>query len=63
MEGRTAVSSAGLQGRQDNQIMKLVLGFVFVVIVAGSIYADYRWKRWIAKQRAAREGNDPNLRS
>lgn len=43
--------------------MKLVLGFVFVVIVAGSIYADYRWKRWIAKQRAAREGNDPNLRS
>jgi hypothetical protein len=24
-------------------------------VVAGSFYADYRWKRWIAKQREERE--------
>jgi hypothetical protein len=43
--------------------MKLLLGILFVAIIAGSIYADYRWKRWITKQREARQMNDPNLRS
>jgi hypothetical protein len=35
--------------------MKWLLGILFVVVIAGSFYADYRWKRWMAAQRAARE--------
>ncbi len=46
---------------RDNQGMKLLFGILFIAIVAGSIYADYRWKRWMARQREARTQNDPNL--
>lgn len=38
--------------------MKLLLGLLIVVVVAGSFYADYRWRRWMAAQRAAREQDD-----
>jgi hypothetical protein len=32
--------------------MKLILIIViFVFIVAGSIIADYQWRRWMARQR------------
>jgi len=37
--------------------MKLLLGLLFVAIVLGSLYADFRWKRWIAKQKQIREQN------
>ncbi len=39
--------------------MKLLLTLVVLIIVAGSFYADYRWKRWIAKQREQRERDHP----
>lgn len=35
--------------------MRLLLGIIIFVLVVGSIYADYRWKRWMAAQREARE--------
>jgi hypothetical protein len=35
--------------------MKWLLGIFFGLAVLASFYADYRWKRWMAAQRAARE--------
>jgi hypothetical protein len=28
--------------------MKWLVAIVAILVVAGSIYADYRWRRWIA---------------
>jgi hypothetical protein len=36
-------------------LLKLLLTLAVLIIVAGSFYADYRWKRWMAKQREQRE--------
>jgi hypothetical protein len=35
--------------------LKALLIIVVLAVIAGSFYADYRWKRWIAKQREERE--------
>ncbi len=35
--------------------MKLILAIVVIVIIAGSFYADYRWRKWIAARRRERE--------
>lgn len=36
--------------------MKITVGlFFFAAIVLGSFYADFRWRRWMAKQKRARE--------
>lgn len=39
--------------------MKILLGLLFIAIVLGSFYADFRWKRWMAKQKQTRE-QDPD---
>ncbi len=39
--------------------MKLILAAVVVLLIAGSFYADYRWKRWMAERRAERESGLP----
>ncbi len=31
--------------------MRLLLAILAVVIVAASIFADYKWRKWIAKRR------------
>jgi len=31
--------------------MKLALIVVVILVVAGSIFADYKWRRWMANQR------------
>jgi hypothetical protein len=36
-------------------IVKLLLTLVALIVIAGSFYADYRWKRWISRQRDQRE--------
>jgi len=36
--------------------MKLVLVILIVVILASSIYADYRWRRWMAARRREHDG-------
>jgi hypothetical protein len=35
--------------------LKALLIIVILALVIGSFYADYRWKRWIARQRERRE--------
>lgn len=32
----------------------ILLGIV-VVVIAGSIYADYRWRRWVEARRRERQ--------
>ncbi|WP_260795673.1 hypothetical protein [Occallatibacter riparius] len=32
--------------------MKLILIVVAVVVIGGSIFADYKWRRWVASRRA-----------
>jgi len=34
--------------------MKIFLGIVALLLIAGSFYADYRWRRWMAERRAGR---------
>lgn len=35
--------------------MKVFLGIVAVLLIAGSFYADYKWRRWMAARRAERQ--------
>jgi hypothetical protein len=35
--------------------MKLFLAIVVVVLVAGSLFADYKWRRWMEARRAQRD--------
>ena len=46
--------------------MKLVFGLFVLVVIAASIFADYKWKRWMAARKLERESgreHDPTLRS
>lgn len=36
--------------------MKIFLVILAVIVLAGSIFADYKWRQWIAARR--RNGND-----
>jgi hypothetical protein len=38
--------------------MKLVLAIIAVLIVAGSFFADYKWRRWMADRRHDRRDSD-----
>ena len=35
--------------------MKLALAIIVILIVAGSIFADYKWRRWMADRRRDRD--------
>jgi hypothetical protein len=35
--------------------MKIFLGVVFLVIIAASAFADYKWRRWIAARKRERD--------
>jgi hypothetical protein len=35
--------------------MRVFLGIVAILLIAGSFYADYRWRRWMADRRAERQ--------
>jgi hypothetical protein len=35
--------------------MKLILAIVVILVMAGSFYADYRWRKWMAERRRDRE--------
>ena len=32
--------------------MKIILAILAILILAGSIFADYKWRRWMAARRA-----------
>ena len=34
--------------------MKLILIIVAVVVIAGSVFADWKWRRWIEARRRER---------
>jgi hypothetical protein len=35
--------------------MKLFLAIAAILLIAGSFYADYRWRKWMAERRAERQ--------
>jgi hypothetical protein len=35
--------------------MKIVFGVIVFVIVAGSVFADYKWRQWMANRRRDRQ--------
>jgi hypothetical protein len=35
--------------------MKVILVIVAVVLIAGSIFADYKWRQWMAARRRERQ--------
>jgi hypothetical protein len=37
--------------------MKLLIAILVIALIAGSLYADYRWRRWIDARRS--EHNTP----
>jgi hypothetical protein len=53
----TAVSSSplNLNSCDPEVVMKIFLGILAVVLVAASLIADYKWRRWIAARRRDRQ--------
>jgi len=39
----------------DNGCMKILIAIVVIVLVAGSLFADYKWKRWMAERKRDRQ--------
>jgi hypothetical protein len=37
--------------------MKLLLGILALLFAAGSIYADYKWRRWMARRTAEKDAS------
>jgi hypothetical protein len=41
--------------------MKLVLAILAVIVIAGSLFADYKWKQWMAARRRDHQNpSDPH---
>ncbi len=38
--------------------MKILLGVFVVIVLAASIFADYKWRQWMAARRRDREGSN-----
>lgn len=38
--------------------MKLALTIIVIVILAGSFYADCRWRKWMAARRREHDASD-----
>jgi hypothetical protein len=35
--------------------MKILLGILAVLVIAASLFADYKWRQWIAARRRDRQ--------
>jgi hypothetical protein len=35
--------------------MKILLGILAVLVVAATLFADYKWRRWMAARRRDRQ--------
>jgi hypothetical protein len=35
--------------------MKILLGIIALVVLAGSVFADYKWRQWMANRRRDRQ--------
>jgi hypothetical protein len=38
--------------------MKLLLGILALLVAAASVYADYKWRRWMALRAAAKDASE-----
>jgi hypothetical protein len=38
--------------------MKIVLAIVATIVIAGSFFADYKWRQWLAARRRERQDSD-----
>jgi len=38
--------------------MKIVLGILAAIVIAGSIIADYKWRQWMAARRHERQDSE-----
>ena len=43
--------------------MKIILGILALLVVAGSFFADYKWRQWIANRRRRPVRGDPGARA
>jgi len=39
----------------------IALAILVVLIFAGSVYADYRWRKWVDARRRDRDGSNPSI--
>jgi hypothetical protein len=35
--------------------MKIILGILAILIIAASLFADYKWRQWMAARRRDRQ--------
>jgi hypothetical protein len=35
--------------------MKIILGILAIVVIAASLFADYKWRQWMAARRRNRQ--------
>lgn len=35
--------------------MKLLFGILILILIAASVFADYKWRQWIAARRRDRQ--------
>jgi general stress protein CsbA len=35
--------------------MKILLGILALILIAASVYADYKWRQWMAARRRDRQ--------
>jgi hypothetical protein len=35
--------------------MKIILGILAIVVIAASLFADYKWRQWMAARKRDRE--------
>jgi len=35
--------------------MKILIAILVIALVAGSLFADYKWKRWMAERKRDRQ--------
>jgi hypothetical protein len=58
-----ARQEAGFLFRGTLAAMKILLVVLLLVVVAGSVYADYRWRMWVSNRRRERDEHDRDLRA
>jgi hypothetical protein len=52
--GSTVESDVAADSAGSPEPMKILLIVVIVAVIAGSIYADYRWRKWVNARRLER---------
>lgn len=38
--------------------MKVILAILAVIVIAGSLFADYKWRQWMAARRRDHQNHD-----